>query len=188
MKKDVEVHIREILRQLPEKPGVYQHINSEGEIIYVGKAKNLKRRVQSYFTKEHESRRTASLVRQIYDLKYIVVNTENDALNLENRMIKAHQPKYNVLLKDGKSYIASVGNAKGGDRYFKVVASFKAVGTNATENAKIEKDVKDFNEKTGKWVYTIGSYSADSMSKTRKDLVKAKEEPKKDDAKKDEKK
>ena len=91
---------------------------------------------------------------------------------------------YTVSLKDGKSYIASVGNAKGGDRYFKVAASFKAVGTNATENAKIEKDVKDFNEKTGKWVYTIGSYSADSMSKTRKDLVKAKDEPKKDDAKK----
>ena len=89
---------------LPDSPGVYRYLDAEGTIIYVGKAKNLKRRVSSYFTKEHESRRTANLVRQIYDLKYIVVNTENDALNLENRMIKAHQPKYNVLLKDGKTY------------------------------------------------------------------------------------
>ena len=93
-----------IVNLMPDCPGVYRYFDAEGTIIYVGKAKNLKRRVQSYFTKEHESRRTASLVRQIYDLKYIVVNTENDALNLENRMIKAHQPKYNVLLKDGKTY------------------------------------------------------------------------------------
>lgn len=93
-----------IVNLMPECPGVYRYLDAEGTIIYVGKAKNLKRRVTSYFTKEHESRRTANLVRQIYDLKYIVVNTENDALNLENRMIKAHQPKYNVLLKDGKTY------------------------------------------------------------------------------------
>lgn len=93
-----------IVNLMPECPGVYRYLDAEGSIIYVGKAKNLKRRVTSYFTKEHESRRTANLVRQIYDLKYIVVNTENDALNLENRMIKAHQPKYNVLLKDGKTY------------------------------------------------------------------------------------
>lgn len=93
-----------IVNLMPDCPGVYRYLDSEGAIIYVGKAKNLKRRVSSYFTKEHESRRTANLVRQIYDLKYIVVNTETDALNLENRMIKAHQPKYNVLLKDGKTY------------------------------------------------------------------------------------
>lgn len=93
-----------IVNLMPECPGVYRYLDAEGTIIYVGKAKNLKRRVTSYFTKEHESRRTANLVRQIHDLKYIVVNTENDALNLENRMIKAHQPKYNVLLKDGKTY------------------------------------------------------------------------------------
>ncbi len=93
-----------IVNLMPDCPGVYRYLDSEGTIIYVGKAKNLKRRVSSYFTKEHESRRTANLVRQIYDLKYIIVNTENDALNLENRMIKAHQPKYNVLLKDGKTY------------------------------------------------------------------------------------
>lgn len=93
-----------IVNLMPDCPGVYRYLDAEGTIIYVGKAKNLKRRVSSYFTKEHESRRTANLVRHIYDLKYIVVNTENDALNLENRMIKAHQPKYNVLLKDGKTY------------------------------------------------------------------------------------
>ena len=93
-----------IVNLMPSSPGVYRYLDAEGTIIYVGKAKNLKRRVSSYFTKEHESRRTANLVRHIYDLKYIVVNTENDALNLENRMIKAHQPKYNVLLKDGKTY------------------------------------------------------------------------------------
>ena len=93
-----------IVNTMPECPGVYRYLDADGTIIYVGKAKNLKRRVSSYFTKEHESRRTSLLVRHIYDLKYIVVNTENDALNLENRMIKAHQPKYNVLLKDGKTY------------------------------------------------------------------------------------
>ena len=93
-----------IVNIMPDSPGVYRYYDAEGTIIYVGKAKNLKRRVSSYFTKEHESRRTANLVRLIYDLKYVVVNTENDALNLENRMIKAHQPKYNVLLKDGKTY------------------------------------------------------------------------------------
>ena len=97
-------YLMSIVNILPDSPGVYRYLDAEGTIIYVGKAKNLKRRVSSYFTKEHESRRTANLVRQIYDLKYIVVNTENDALNLENRMIKAHQPKYNVLLKDGKTY------------------------------------------------------------------------------------
>jgi excinuclease ABC subunit C len=97
-------YIKGILAIMPECPGVYRYYDKEGTIIYVGKAKNLKRRVTSYFTKEHESPRTARLVRQIWDLKYVVVNTENDALNLENRMIKAHQPKYNVLLKDGKTY------------------------------------------------------------------------------------
>jgi excinuclease ABC subunit C len=97
-------YIKGILSIMPECPGVYRYYDKEGTIIYVGKAKNLKRRVTSYFTKEHESPRTARLVRQIWDLKYVVVNTENDALNLENRMIKAHQPKYNVLLKDGKTY------------------------------------------------------------------------------------
>ena len=97
-------YIKSIIAVMPESPGVYRYYDKDGTIIYVGKAKNLKRRVTSYFTKEHESARTARLVQQIHDLKYVVVNTEADALTLENRMIKEHQPKYNVLLKDGKTY------------------------------------------------------------------------------------
>ena len=93
---------------------------------------------------------------------------------------------YTVTLKNGQSYTAKVGNATGSDRWVKLSASFKATGTNATENATLEKAVKDFNEKTGKWAFSVSSYSADNMSKTRKDLVKAKEEPKKDEPKKDE--
>lgn len=89
---------------MPDTPGVYQYFDKEGEIIYIGKAKNLKRRVSSYFNKIHESVRTNRLVKNIHDLKYLVVNTEEDALNLENYMIKAHQPRYNVLLKDDKTY------------------------------------------------------------------------------------
>ncbi len=95
---------------------------------------------------------------------------------------------YTVSLKNGQTYTAKVGGASGADRYFKVSASFSPVGTNATENATLEKAVKDFNDKIGKWTYLISSYSADSMSKARKDLVKAKEEPKKDEPKKEEKK
>ncbi len=97
-------HIKEIISIMPETPGVYQYFDKDSEIIYIGKAKNLKKRVSSYFSKVHESARTNRLVRNIYDLKYIVVNTEEDALNLENYMIKAHQPRYNVLLKDDKTY------------------------------------------------------------------------------------
>lgn len=89
---------------LPESPGVYQYFNSKGVIIYVGKAKNLKRRVSSYFNKTHDSIKTQKLVQQIVDLKYIVVNSENEALLLENNLIKKYQPHYNILLKDGKSY------------------------------------------------------------------------------------
>ncbi len=94
---------------------------------------------------------------------------------------------YTVSLKNGQSYTARIGGTSGSDRYFKVAAAFSPVGTNATENATLEKAVKVFNAKTGKWTYRISSYSADSMSKSRSDLVKAKEEPKKDE-KKDEKK
>ena len=93
---------------------------------------------------------------------------------------------YTATLKNGITYTARVGNKVGSDSAFKVSAAFKPVGTNATENAACEKTVKEFNEKAGKWTYTISSYSADSMSKARKDLVKAKEEPKKDEAKKTE--
>ena len=89
---------------LPTTPGVYMYFDSEGTVIYVGKAKNLKRRVSSYFNRTHDSLRTNLLVRAIADMKYIVVPTEQDALNLENSMIKEYKPRYNVLLKDDKSY------------------------------------------------------------------------------------
>ena len=89
---------------LPESPGVYMYLNKDGKIIYVGKAKKLRRRVRSYFNREHTVARTKVLVRNIADLRYIVVNTEEDALHLENSLIKENQPRYNVLLKDDKSY------------------------------------------------------------------------------------
>lgn len=97
-------YLRSIVMNLPETPGIYQYLDSEGTIIYVGKAKNLKRRVYSYFAKEHESRKTRVLVTHIADIRYIVVNTEEDALLLENNLIKKYRPRYNVLLKDDKSY------------------------------------------------------------------------------------
>ena len=92
------------LSLLPEEPGVYRYRNREGTIIYVGKAKNLKRRVNSYFNREHAAVRTTMLVRNIVDVEYTVVNTEEEALDLENALIKEYQPRYNVLLKDDKSY------------------------------------------------------------------------------------
>ncbi|MBL7889827.1 MAG: excinuclease ABC subunit UvrC [Bacteroidia bacterium] len=98
-------HITSILRTLPDNPGVYQYFDSEGKIIYVGKAKNLKKRVSSYFNKEqHENGKTQVLVRKIVDIKYIIVDTEIDALLLENNLIKKYQPRYNVMLKDDKTY------------------------------------------------------------------------------------
>ena len=96
--------LREKIAILPETPGVYTYYDATGKIIYVGKAKNLKRRVSSYFNRTHDVLRTQLLVNAIADMSYIVVPTEEDALNLENSMIKAHQPRYNVLLKDDKSY------------------------------------------------------------------------------------
>lgn len=103
-KKDKSEALQEKLAILPETPGVYMYFDAEGTVIYIGKAKNLKRRVNSYFTKHHDVLRTNVLVRNIVDMKYIVVPTEQDALNLENSMIKEYKPRYNVLLKDDKSY------------------------------------------------------------------------------------
>ncbi len=97
-------HLRERILSLPEKPGVYMYVDRHGKVIYVGKAKRLKRRVSSYFNRRHDSIRTNLLVRNIVDLRFIVVATEQDALHLENAMIKEYQPRYNVLLKDDKSY------------------------------------------------------------------------------------
>jgi excinuclease ABC subunit C len=92
------------LKTLPNSPGVYQYFDAEDKIIYIGKAKNLKKRVSSYFTKTHDSGKTRVLVKKIASMKHIVVATETDALLLENNLIKKHQPRYNVLLKDDKSY------------------------------------------------------------------------------------
>ena len=97
-------YLRGIVMNLPTSPGIYQYLNAEGTIIYVGKAKNLKRRVYSYFSKDHHSAKTRILVSKIVDIRYIVVNTEEDALLLENNLIKKYKPRYNVLLKDDKSY------------------------------------------------------------------------------------
>lgn len=96
--------IKQILPTIPESAGCYKYYNAEDTIIYVGKAKNLRRRVSSYFQKEHSDAKTRLLVRQIKRLEYVVVATEFDALLLENALIKEHQPRYNILLKDGKTY------------------------------------------------------------------------------------
>lgn len=93
-----------VVSSLPESPGIYQYYDEKGTIIYVGKAKNLKRRVSSYFNKDQKNNKTKVLVKKIRSLKYIVVKTEQDALLLENNLIKEHQPRYNVLLKDDKTY------------------------------------------------------------------------------------
>lgn len=104
MKYKKSPELTEKISILPETPGVYMYFDEAGTVIYVGKAKNLKRRVSSYFNRTHDVLRTNLLVRNIADMKYIVVPTEQDALNLENSMIKEYQPRYNVLLKDDKSY------------------------------------------------------------------------------------
>lgn len=104
MKHEKSPELREKIAILPDTPGVYMYFDAAGTVIYVGKAKNLKRRVSSYFNRTHDVLRTNLLVRNIADMKYIVVPTEQDALNLENSMIKEYKPRYNVLLKDDKSY------------------------------------------------------------------------------------
>ena len=96
--------LKPIISTIPQKPGVYHFYDSDGEVIYVGKAKNLKRRVSSYFTKTHKRLKTKNLVSKITNISCIIVETEIDALLLENNLIKKHQPRYNILLKDDKSY------------------------------------------------------------------------------------
>lgn len=98
-------HIQTILQSLPDNPGVYQYYDDEGILLYVGKAKSLRKRVASYFNRDqHENNKTTVLVKKIRDIKFIVVSTELDALLLENSLIKKHQPRYNILLKDDKTY------------------------------------------------------------------------------------
>lgn len=97
-------HLREKVNKLPDNPGVYQYFDESGVIIYIGKAKNLKNRVLSYLNKSNQSNKTRILVNKIADLRYIVVNSEQDALLLENNLIKKYKPRYNILLKDDKTY------------------------------------------------------------------------------------
>ena len=101
---DTNEYLKGIVLNLPDSPGIYQYLNDEGTIIYVGKAKNLKRRVSSYFNREHPNGKTRLLVSKIADIRYIVVKSEEDALLLENNLIKKYKPRYNVLLKDDKTY------------------------------------------------------------------------------------
>lgn len=130
------------LKTLPNKPGVYQYFNAEGTIIYVGKAKDLKKRVSSYFNKNQDSGKTRMLVKRIVDIKYLVVDTELDALLLENNLIKKYQPKYNIQLKDDKTYpwicikkepfprvFTTRKMIKDGSKYFGPYPSVKVVNT-----------------------------------------------------------
>ncbi len=97
-------YLKSLIKVLPNKPGIYQYYDSTNTIIYIGKAKDLKKRVASYFSKQHENRKTVLLVRNIVDIKYMVVQSEQDALLLENNLIKKYQPRYNIQLKDDKSF------------------------------------------------------------------------------------
>ncbi len=134
--------IRNILQTLPNKPGVYQHLDKNGKILYIGKAKDLRKRVSSYFTKSHDSARLHLLVKKIEDIKTIITETEFDALLLENNLIKEYQPRYNINLKDDKTYpwicikkerfprIFSTRNPiKDGSEYFGPYASVKVMKT-----------------------------------------------------------
>lgn len=105
MKKDAKNSLKSIISNLPDKPGVYQYFNEDGTIIYIGKAKNLKKRVSSYFNRDlYENNKIRILVNKIADIRYIVVDSESDALLLENNLIKKYQPRYNILLKDDKTF------------------------------------------------------------------------------------
>ena len=134
-------HIRRILQRLPDSPGVYQHYDAEGNLLYIGKAKSLKKRVASYFNKQtYENGKTRLLVKKIADIRFIVVETEVDALLLENNLIKEHQPRYNIELKDDKTYPSIVirkerfprvhatrNVVKNGSEYFGPYASVKTM-------------------------------------------------------------
>ena len=122
-------HLKSIVQSLPEKPGTYQYYDSEHTIIYVGKAKNLKSRVSSYFYKEVDRFKTKVLVSKIHDISYTVVNTEEDALLIENQLIKQYKPKYNVLLKDGKTYPSICVTNEYFQRIFKTRTINKHSGT-----------------------------------------------------------
>ncbi|TXK78430.1 excinuclease ABC subunit UvrC [Mesonia sp. K4-1] len=130
------------IKTLPSSPGVYQYYDKNGKILYVGKAKNLKKRVNSYFNKKHDSHRIGVMVKKIHDIKHIVVNSETDALLLENNLIKKYQPRFNVMLKDDKTYpwiciknerfprvFPTRRVIKDGSEYYGPFTSFKTVNT-----------------------------------------------------------
>src|SRR6478672_1066658 len=130
------------IQSLPSNPGVYQYYDKDGKILYVGKAKNLKKRVSSYFNKLHDNAKTNVLVRKIVTIKHIVVLTERDALLLEHNLIKKHQPRYNVMLRDDKTYpwicikkepfsriFPTRKMIKDGSEYFGPYTNFKTVHT-----------------------------------------------------------
>ena len=126
--KNIDSHINLLLKRIPESPGVYQYYDKDGQIIYVGKAKNLHRRVNSYFNKDHQSSKTRQLVAHIADIKYVVVESEQDAFLLENNLIKEYQPHYNILLKDGKSYPSICITREPYPRIFKTRTINKKIG------------------------------------------------------------
>ena len=128
-KERLRAYLMGIVSNLPECPGCYQYLDETGTIIYVGKAKNLRRRVYSYFSKEHDNRKTAILVTKIRDIKYIVVKTEEDALLLENNLIKQWSPRYNILLKDGKTYPSIIVTNEYLPRIFQTRKINKRLGT-----------------------------------------------------------
>lgn len=136
-------HIANLLKRLPEEPGVYKHFNAYGKLLYVGKAKNLKKRLSSYFNrKTYENRKTKALVKKIADIDWIVTHTEQDALLLENTLIKKHKPTYNILLKDDKTFpfiviknepyprvMSTRQTMKGGGEYFGPFTSVRSMYT-----------------------------------------------------------
>ena len=136
-------HIANLLKRLPNEPGIYKHFDSEGKLLYVGKAKDLKKRVSSYFNrKTYENRKTKVLVRKISDIEWIVTHTEQDALLLENTLIKKHKPTYNILLKDDKTFpfiviknepfprvVSTRQTMKGGGEYFGPFTSVRSMYT-----------------------------------------------------------
>src|SRR5699024_8730235 len=104
MSDDLSEHLKSLIKTIPEGPGVYQYFDSEETLLYVGKAKNLKKRVSSYFNKDHDSSRLRVMVRKIANIKTVKVNSELDALLLENNLIKSLKPRYNINLRDDKTY------------------------------------------------------------------------------------
>lgn len=127
--KDRLEYLKSIITNLPESPGVYQYLNEDKTVIYVGKAKNLKRRVSSYFRKDIKSLKTSILTTKIHDIKYIVVRTEEDALLLENNLIKRYKPRYNVLLKDDKTYPSICISNEYFPRIYKTRKIIRSAGT-----------------------------------------------------------